>query len=67
MNTAGIALDDWKLPIFQKHLDAGDWKYDVRTGLTEGTSIIHVQYHLLSHIQPVVVAAERECMLARAH
>ena len=58
---AGIALDDWKLPIFKKHLDAAGYKYDEPMGFTEGTLVLKVHYEWVHELQAIIEAAQHEC------
>jgi hypothetical protein len=66
MKTAGIALDDWKLPTFKKHLDAAGYKYDEPVQFTEGTLILKVHYEWVHELKPIIEAAQRECAEKRA-
>lgn len=59
--TAGIVCDNWKIPIFKKHLDAAGIKYEEPVPFTEDTSVIKAAYEWVHKIQPVVTAAEAEC------
>jgi len=58
---AGVGLDDWKLPIFKKHLDAAGYKYEEPVQFTEGTLILRVHYEWVHELQPIIEAAQREC------
>jgi hypothetical protein len=58
---AAVAIDDWKLPIFKKHLDAAGYKYDEPVPLTSGTLLLTVHYEWVHELTPVVEAAQREC------
>lgn len=58
---AAVGIDDWKLPIFKKHLDAAGYKYDVPVRFTPGTLILQVHYEWLYQLQPVIEAAQQEC------
>ena len=61
MKIAGIAVDDWKLPVFKKHLDAAGYRYNLHPGITEGTSLLQVECEFVSSLQRVVEAAQEEC------
>lgn len=63
--TAGIALDDWKLPIFKKHLDAAGYKYKVPVQFTKGTLLLKVHYEWVHKLKPIIEAAQRECAEVR--
>lgn len=62
---AGVGIDDWKLPIFKKHLDAAGYKYEVPAQFTEGTLLLKVHYKWVHQLQPVIEAAQRECAESR--
>ena len=61
MKIAGVGLDDWKIPVFKKHLDAAGYKYEEPAHFTEGTSILMVHYEWVHELQPTIEAAQREC------
>lgn len=63
---AGVVLDDWKLPIFKKHLDAAGYKYDEPVPFTNGTLTLKVHYEWVSKLQPIIEAAQRECAKVKA-
>ena len=67
MKTAGIVIDDWKLPIFQRHLDAAGFAYTQHPGLTTGTLLLKVTTDWISTLQPIVEAAQQEAQNARRH
>lgn len=61
MKIAGVGLDDWKLPIFRKHLDAAGYKYDEPVPFTNGTLVLRVHYEWVHELQPIIEAAQKEC------
>lgn len=63
--TAGIAIDNWKLPIFKRHLDAGGFSYTEHPGLTADALVLKVETPTIAILQPVVEAAQQECGNAR--
>jgi hypothetical protein len=63
--TAGVVLDDWKLPVFKKHLDAAGYKYDEPTQLTASTLTLKVHYKWVHDLKPIIEAAQRECAALR--
>lgn len=65
MKTAGVVIDDWKLPIFKKHLDAAGWIYTEHSGVTDDTLTLKVQCEWIGDLQPIIEAANRECANAR--
>ena len=60
MKTAAVTIDSWKLPIFKKHLDAAGYKYTEGLGVFEGTLTLIVRYKMVSELQPIVEAANKE-------
>lgn len=58
---AAVVLDDWKLPVFKRHLDAAGYKYDEPLPFTPGTLTLQVYYGWVSKLQPIIAAANREC------
>lgn len=61
MKKAAVCLDDWKLPVFRRHLDAAGYQYEEAVSFTPGTSILQVHYEWVSKLQTVLEAAGREC------
>ena len=63
---AGVAVDDWQLPIFKKHLDAAGYKYEELLGFIEGTRtrLLRVHYEWVHELQNIIDAAQRECVEA---
>ena len=61
MKTEAVAIDDWKLPIFKKHLDAAGYSYTEGPGITEHTLILSVKYEWLRDLKPIIEAANAEC------
>ena len=58
---AGIALDDWKLPIFRKHLTDAGYSYVDAGEMMPGVTLLHVDYTDQTHLAGVVQAANNEC------
>lgn len=58
---AAVGLDDWKLPIFQKHLDAAGYTYEEPVQFIPGTLILRVRYEWVHELKPIIEAAQREC------
>lgn len=61
MKTAAVVIDRWKLPVFQKHLDATGYEYEQQSGTILGTVILQVKYEWVAKLQPVIEAANKEC------
>jgi hypothetical protein len=58
---AGVAIDNWKLPIFKKHLDAAGYKYEEPVPFVDGTLILKVQYEWVHKLKSILEAAQKEC------
>lgn len=55
----GIAIDPWKLDIFERHLkEAGYTNYEVHEGDQITSIIVHADY--AHKLQPIIEAAQRE-------
>ena len=61
MITAAIAIDDWKLATFKRHLEAAGYAYTEHPGITADTLLLTVKVDLIAPLQRVVEAAQREC------
>lgn len=59
--TAGVVLDDWKLPIFKKHLDAAGFLYVDPVKFGESALLLRVSYEWAHELQPIIEAANKEC------
>ncbi len=60
MKKAGIAIDSWKLPIFERHLKQGGYTYQEGAGLTDDTRMLYVSTENLEALSVVVGAANIE-------
>lgn len=63
MAKAGIAIDNWKLPIFERHLTRAGYTYKWTPGLTKDTGIITVELNRATEaasLHPIVKAANDE-------
>lgn len=65
MKTAGVVIDDWKLPTFKRHLDAAGCVYSEHPGITHGTLTLRVQYEWAATLKPIIEAANKECANAK--
>jgi hypothetical protein len=61
MQTAGIAIDNWKLPIFKRHLEAAGFEYTEKKGLTPTTRLLKVKTPSALKLRPTLEVAELEC------
>lgn len=57
---AAIALDPWKLPIFERHLKQSGYSFENAGLLHEGALILRVETENLVALQEVVKAANTE-------
>jgi hypothetical protein len=57
---AGIAIDSWKLPIFERHLTQAGYVYINQGALTPGTLLLTVTTQNAAALATVVKAANTE-------
>lgn len=60
MKTAGVVVDDYKVPTFKRVLDAAGYSYTEGKGPTAGTTVLQVKYTWVGTLKPVIEQAERE-------
>jgi hypothetical protein len=65
MKTAGVTIDEWKLPTFKKHLDAAGYSYTEHPGVTADTLLLKVKYEWVADLKPIIEAANTECANAK--
>lgn len=58
---AGVALDDWKLPVFRRRLTEAGYDYEDKGEVTPGTTLLHVQFTDQEHLRRVLEDAADEC------
>jgi hypothetical protein len=58
---AGIALDDWKLPVFRKRLAAAGYQYTDAGALVAGTTILTVETDNILALKAVLEECQAEC------
>lgn len=63
---AGVVIDDWKLPIFKRHLDAAGYTYTEHPGITRNTLNLMVTCKWVHKLKPIVEAANAECRTVSA-
>lgn len=61
---AGIAVDDWKLPIFERHLSKAGHVYEKGPGVTRDTLLLTVETDDVAALETVVRAANAEAATA---
>lgn len=60
MPKAAVAIDNWKLPIFERHLQQAGYSFERTDGLTEDAMILTVTTENLVALGEVVKAANTE-------
>ena len=60
MSKAGIVIDSWKLPIFERHLSQDGYTYEQGPGVTPDTLSLFVHTENLKALEIVVRAANTE-------
>lgn len=58
---AGIAVDNWKLPVFRRRLTAAGFEYQDGGELTDDTTLLTVETDEGPRLQAVLEAAAAEC------
>ena len=62
MKTAGIMIDEWKLPIFERHLNQAGYAFKNAGGMA-GSLVLRVDTTNLVALAEVVKAANEEAAL----
>lgn len=57
----GIAVDDWKLPIFRKRLTGAGYTYTDVGGLTHDTTVLTVETNDVLKLKAVIERCQEEC------
>lgn len=63
MAKVGIAIDNWKLPIFERHLTKAGYPHKWTPGLTKDTGLITIELERASQaatLHPIIKAANDE-------
>lgn len=58
---AGIAVDNWKLPIFRKRLNEAGYEYEDSGALTHDTTLLMVETGDVLALKKVIEACQAEC------
>jgi hypothetical protein len=58
---AGIAVDDWKLPVFRKRLTAAGYEYKDAGAFTGDTTILTVETDNILALKKVLEECHAEC------
>lgn len=61
---AGIAVDNWKLPVFRKRLTEADYTYVDAGALTHDTTLLQVETDDMIALSYVIMACQDECRAA---
>lgn len=64
---AGIAIDAWKLPIFERHLRQAGYSFENAGLLLAGTLLLRVSTTNLTALAEVVKAANTEAAMTGEH
>ena len=64
---AGIAVDDWKLPVFRRRLGVAGYAFEEKNGLNKGVSIITVETDNLIALKKVIEDCQAECRKSKTH
>ena len=62
MAKAGIAVDDWKLPVFRKALEDAGYAYEDAGAPPPNTTMLTVNFTDQAALRKVVEAAQAECL-----
>lgn len=62
---AGIAVDDWKLPVFRRRLSDAGYQYHDAGALTPDTTILTVQTDNVLALKGVIEGCQSECRASR--
>lgn len=65
MLKAGIAVDDWKLPVFRKRLEEAGYTYEDRGPLTGDTTMLSVETDDIRALAGVLEKCQAECRASR--
>lgn len=61
---AGIAVDDWKLPVFRRRLTDAGYEYHDGGALTESTTLLTVETSDMLALKRVLEECQDECRKA---
>lgn len=60
MQTAGVVIEPWKLPIFKKHLHAAGLTFTQEAGPVKNTLLLKIRCKSAIGIKPIIAAAHEE-------
>ena len=58
---AGIAVDDWKLPVFRKRLTEAGFKYEDAGEMTPNVTLLKVETDNMFKLKNVLEKCQAEC------
>jgi hypothetical protein len=61
----GVAIDKWKLSIFEKILDREGFEYTQGPGVTNDTLFLHVKSETVAELQPFIIEANNAAARSR--
>lgn len=62
---AGIAVDNWKLPVFRRRLSDAGYEYQDGGALTADTTMLTVETNDMLALKKVIEKCQAECRAAR--
>lgn len=60
--TAAVLIEEWKLPVFSRHLREAGYSYDTAGGLIDGTITLRVSFDDVVKLKSIIETANKECM-----
>jgi hypothetical protein len=63
MGKAGIALDDWKLPVFRRRLKKAGYAYEDGGAPAPNCTLLMVEYSDREALTAVIAECQAECAL----
>jgi hypothetical protein len=57
---AGVIVDDYKLPVYEKHLKRDTWTYEKKGHLTPGITVLTVDFNDQHALKATLERAEHE-------
>ena len=67
MQRIAIAIDDWKLPVFERHLTEAGYAFEKGPGVTPDTLTLTVLTSAVLALGAVIQAANTEARKSRSH
>ncbi len=67
MLKAGVVLDSWKLPIFERRLKEAGYSWEQHPGVTDDTTLLQVSTNSITELHAVITAAQLEAAKSKKH